>query len=193
MATHRLHIGKDAFYFVTFACYKWLPLINKTNLYDYLPAWSDKLSIRGIKNCGYVAMPNHLHFIFYVENESEGLNKMLGEGKRFMAYEIVKRLQKQKEYSVLKVLEEGVQQNEKIKGKNHQVFRLSFDAKPLNGIDQINNTLDYIHHNPVNGKWNLVDDYTKYPYSSAAYYELGIKSTINIHDFRRWFSESSIE
>jgi hypothetical protein len=71
-------------------------------------------------------------------------HKMLGEGKRFMAYEIVKRLQKQKEYSVLKVLEEGVKQNEKIKGKKHQVFRLSFDAKPLNGIDQINNTLDYM-------------------------------------------------
>jgi hypothetical protein len=33
--------------------------------------------------------------------------------------------------------------------------------------------LDYIHHNPVRGKWNLVDDFAKYPHSSAAFYELG--------------------
>jgi hypothetical protein len=30
--------------------------------------------------------------------------------------------------------------------------------------------LDYIHHNPVKGKWNLVEDYTLYPYSSAGYF-----------------------
>jgi hypothetical protein len=33
--------------------------------------------------------------------------------------------------------------------------------------------LDYIHHNPVKGKWSLVDDFAKYPYSSASFYELG--------------------
>ena len=39
-------------------------------------------------------MPNHLHFVFFVEENSRGLNHLVGEGKRFMAYEIVKRLQK---------------------------------------------------------------------------------------------------
>ena len=33
--------------------------------------------------------------------------------------------------------------------------------------------LDYIHHNPVRGKWNLVDDFAEYEHSSAGYYELG--------------------
>lgn len=33
--------------------------------------------------------------------------------------------------------------------------------------------LDYMHHNPVKGKWNLADDFTKYPHSSAAFYERG--------------------
>lgn len=32
--------------------------------------------------------------------------------------------------------------------------------------------LDYIHHNPVEGVWNLADTYLDYPYSSARYYEL---------------------
>jgi hypothetical protein len=27
-----------------------------------------------------------------------------------------------------------------------------------------------MHHNPVKGKWNLVNDFTLYPHSSAGFY-----------------------
>ncbi len=30
-----------------------------------------------------------------------------------------------------------------------------------------------MHHNPVSGKWNLVEDFTEYLHSSAKYYETG--------------------
>ncbi|HEY5533317.1 MAG TPA: hypothetical protein VIL99_00040 [Ignavibacteria bacterium] len=33
--------------------------------------------------------------------------------------------------------------------------------------------LNYIHKNPISGKYNLVDDYTLYKYSSARFYEQG--------------------
>ena len=36
----------------------------------------------------------------------------------------------------------------------------------------IEQKLDYIHHNPVSGKWNLVEDFTQYLYLSAAFYVL---------------------
>ena len=32
--------------------------------------------------------------------------------------------------------------------------------------------LDYMHRNPVNGKWDLSEDFLAYPYSSARFYEL---------------------
>jgi hypothetical protein len=57
--------------------------------------------------------------------------------------------------------------------KIHQVFRLSFDARICANEKMVEQKLDYIHHNPVRGKWNLVDDFVKYPHSSAAFYELG--------------------
>jgi hypothetical protein len=41
--------------------------------------------------------------------------------------------------------------------------------------------INYIHMNPVSGKWNLVEDYTDYPYSSAAYYELGKENKYITH------------
>jgi hypothetical protein len=68
---------------------------------------------------------------------------------------------------------DGVQIEERKKGKKHQVFRLSFDAKEVSGDDEIVKVLDYMHHNPVSGKWELVEDFVDYPYSSARYYELG--------------------
>jgi hypothetical protein len=35
--------------------------------------------------------------------------------------------------------------------------------------------LIYIHHNPVNKKWNLFTDFADYEYSSASFYKRGIK------------------
>ncbi|MEP0365423.1 MAG: hypothetical protein ABJN36_08075 [Cyclobacteriaceae bacterium] len=69
------------------------------------------------------------------------------------------------------------------KGKRHQVFRLSFDAKKLEG-DAVERVLDYIHHNLVSGIWNLVDDFTDYPYSSAGYYDCEKQSYYTIVYFR---------
>jgi hypothetical protein len=52
------------------------------------------------------------------------------------------------------------------------VFEPSFDAKAISSITFLNQKLDYIHHNPVMGKWHLCEDFTDYEHSSAAFYEL---------------------
>ena len=193
MSTHFVHSEKGAFYFVTFTCHKWLPLIEESKLYNYLPTWANHLKEKGLKTSAYVAMPNHLHFVFFVEEKSKGLNYMVGEGKRFMAYEIVKRLKKLGKEELLSLLAREVQEEERKKGEKHQVFKLSFDAKLLESEKEILNVMDYIHHNPVSGRWGLVEDFTKYMYSSASFYELGITNKVEVWDYREWFSESSIE
>jgi hypothetical protein len=40
--------------------------------------------------------------------------------------------------------------------------------------------LQYIHHNPVRKKWNLVNEFTNHEHSSASFYERGIKRYENI-------------
>ena len=55
--------------------------------------------------------------------------------------------------------------------KIHQIFKPSFDARVCFNEKMIEQKLEYIHHNPVKGKWNLVDDFTKYQHSSACFYE----------------------
>ncbi len=136
-------------------------------------------------------MPNHIHLPVYVEKESKDLNRVIGDGKRFMAYEIISRLKELKAISLLEALSNGVQKNESSKGKKHQVFRLSFDAKQVKGDKEINSVLDYMHNNPVSGKWNLAEEFTSYPYSSARFYELDEKGIVEITDYRSIISESS--
>ncbi|MBA2499223.1 MAG: hypothetical protein H0V30_05805, partial [Chitinophagaceae bacterium] len=105
--------------------------------------------------------------------------------KRFLAYEIVKRLKEKKVNDILDMLHAGVKQREKKKGQIHKVFQDSFDAKECYSEQFIFQKLDYIHHNPVSKKWQLVNDFTDYEYSSASFYEKGIKKyekLVSIHD-----------
>ena len=193
MPTKTIHTQKETFYFITITCYKWKPLFQFSDIYSYLPEWASHLIQGGVIITGYVIMPNHLHLLVYITANVKNLNKLLSNSKRFLAYEIVKKLKNKGEASILKNLEMGVRPEEKRKGKKHQVFQPSFDAKEVQGDDRILRVLDYIHHNPVSKKWMLVSDYTFYPYSSAAFYELGKKSTIPIVDYRAIWDPASSE
>ena len=57
-------------------------------------------------------MPNHLHCMLYLPKEALELYKIISNAKRFMAYEIIKRLKAGKKESLLEKLEEGVKVKE---------------------------------------------------------------------------------
>ena len=85
-------------WFCTFTCKGWLYLFSLTNLYDEIYKWFNILVDKGNEIEAFVpkafGMPNHLHLLIFV-NENESINKLLANGKRFLAYEIVKRLELQ--------------------------------------------------------------------------------------------------
>jgi hypothetical protein len=85
-------------------------------------------------------------------------------------------------------LQNGVQEQERKKGKLHQVFRLSFDAKEIMNEQEINQVLDYMHHNPVHGKWKLENEYINYLWSSAMYYEQEMILEVPVTDYRMLIS-----
>ena len=119
-------------------------------------------------------MPNHLHVILHLKGMSINLNKIVSNGKRFMAYSIITRLEEGMHHDVLEVLYGSVTTRERKKGQKHKVFEASFDAKPIYTKYFLEQKIDYIHHNPVRGKWSLTKDFTDYPHSSASFYEKGI-------------------
>ena len=72
-----------------------------------------------------------------------------------MAYEIVERLKAEGRVDLLKILAERVTNEERKRKKQHRVFEASSDIKPCYNKRFIQQKLDYMHRNPVSGKWNL--------------------------------------
>jgi putative transposase len=173
MAIKWKHDDSCLFYFCTFTCYDWLCLFEMVNGYDLVYKWFDVMKANNHHVTAYVIMPNHVHLILYFPQTGFDLNKIIGNGKRFIAYEIINRLEKAGKKDVLNYLAEAVSERECKKGQLHKVFTDSFDAKGIYTEKFFNQKLSYIHLNPVRGKWQLVKDYTEYEQSSASFYETG--------------------
>ena len=118
-------------------------------------------------------MPNHLHALIDFGVSEKNINTMVSNGKRFIAYEIVKRLQEQNNEEILLKLAEAVTKSDKDRGKKHQVFERSFDFKQITSQHFFLQKLPYMHNNPSSGVWNLVDIPVDYIHSSAKYYITG--------------------
>lgn len=173
MAIKQTHSDAYSFYFCTFTCHQWIPLFEITNSYDCVYKWFSYLKTKNISVVGYVIMPNHLHCILYFKENGFNLNKIIGNAKRFIAYEIIARLEQLNNRDLLTRLSDDVTDREKKKGQLHNVFEESFDAKPIFTEAFMFQKIEYIHLNPVRGKWNLAEDFIQYPHSSASFYETG--------------------
>lgn len=166
--------GSEDTLFITFTCFKWLPLIELTNSYDVIYKWFDYLKTKGHLVTGYVpiaiGMPNHLHALIYFSKTDKAINKIIGDGKRFMAYEIVKRLQQQGREDMLIRLQNAVEAKDRQRGKKHEVWEHSFDSKICRTEKFMNQKLAYMHSNPCAGKWKLAKTPVDYEHSSARFY-----------------------
>jgi REP element-mobilizing transposase RayT len=185
MALHK-KITCPGLYFITFTCYRWLPLIEIVNGYDLVYKWFDILVSAGHAITGYVIMPNHLHVLVYYNGGSQSLNTIVGNGKRFMAYGIVKRLKAQKKYEVLAILERGVCASDRRRGKKHEVWEDAFDAKECRTDDFAFQKLQYIHNNPCAGKWKLAESIIDYLHSSALFYITWQQGIYPVRDYREF-------
>ena len=126
-------------------------------------------------------MPNHLHVLIDFGIYTKSINTIVSNGKRFMAYEIVKRLKKQNGAEILLCLSEAVTKSDKDKGKLHQVFE-SCDCKEITSQYFFIQKLSYIHNNPCSGAWKLVENPVDYVHSSAKFYLTGEQGIYLITD-----------
>jgi REP element-mobilizing transposase RayT len=126
-------------------------LFSITDFYDEIYKWFDIMVALSYHILGYVIMQNHLHYVIHAPRDKKSLNKRVGNGKRFMAYEIVERLKQRNYTDILKILSEDVKPYDRRGGKLHQVFIDSFDAREIFDEQMLKQKLDYIHHNPVSG------------------------------------------
>jgi REP element-mobilizing transposase RayT len=173
MATNKKINEPNGVYFITFTCAQWLPLFKITNAFSSVYKWFDVLNKAGHHIVGYVIMPNHIHILIAFCTSKKSINNIIGEGKRFLAYEIIRVLFLKNEHALLEKLSKEVRPSKKKINKKHQVFERSFDWKECYSINFMKQKVNYIHLNPCKkGLAKLPEDYL---HSSAKYYFTGVQ------------------
>ena len=97
----------DGIYFITITCYNWLHLFEISNSYSAVYDWFINLKKSHHYITGYVIMPNHLHALIGFSNSARNINRIIGNGKRFMAYDIIDKLEEQRNENIFSSIIKG--------------------------------------------------------------------------------------
>ncbi|MEO9853221.1 MAG: transposase [Reichenbachiella sp.] len=157
------YIEPNQIYFWTATINNWQPLLETNNFKDVIIESLTYLSSKKLIDVfGFVVMPNHIHLIWRL-NSKNGKEPPSASLLKFTAHQFKKMLD----------LKELTSYLVNAPNKAHEFWQRDSKATPLWTPKVAYQKLDYIHNNPVNGKWNLANDWVDYHYSSGAYYEIG--------------------
>ena len=165
-------------YFWTATINKWQPLLQRDDYKNVVISSLEYLSnMRKIDVFAFVIMPNHIHLIWRV-NEHNGKETTQASFLKFTAHEFKKMLTKEGESRLLDYAVEA-------QNKDHEFWQRDSLAIHLYTRKVAYQKLDYIHYNPVAGA--LAIDACAYKYSTARFYEMGIREFSFIKDLREQF------
>ena len=174
------HIDKGEIYFWTATINKWQRLLEKNVYKDVIIDSLQYLTDGGkIDVFAFVIMPNHLHFIWRV-NEPNGKESPQGSFLKYTAHTFQKMLRKEGEGKLNDYRIDAAD-------KKHEFWKPDSLAIPLFTQKVAIQKLKYIHVNPLAEHWQLVKDSCDYKYSSAQYYELDKKNFAFLKDLWQEF------
>ena len=160
-----MEIGK--LYFWTATINNWNRLLEEDELMQVIISSLKYLvANRKIEVYAFVLMPNHVHFIWQLM-EMNGKEKPHASFLKYTAHSFEKYLQTNKRIE----LESYRVNSDNKKYEFWQRDSLAFELLKKQTLKQ---KLDYIHYNPLIGRWNLCKEPQDYLYSSASFYENGI-------------------
>ena len=130
-----------------------MSLVDKVNGYEMVYKWFDYLKAQGHFINAFVpiaiGIPNHIHAVISFIETEQNINSIIGNWKKFMAYDIIKRLKENNEGELLNLLANAVERKRKEKNKKHKVWELSFEWEHCSSDKFIQQKMDYIPARPV--------------------------------------------
>ena len=174
------HMELGEIYFWTATINNWQTLLDQDEFKDIVIESLAFLSKGGkIDVFAFVIMPNHIHLIWRI-NEKNGKETSYGSFLKHTAHAFKKKLLSTRPHELNKY-------SVSASNKAHEFWKRDSLAVRMFSEDVAYQKLDYIHANPVSGRWQLVEDFCDYKYSTARYYHLGIKDFDFIKDLREEF------
>jgi len=167
-------------YFWTATVNKWQNLFSNEQYIEVVLSSLRFLSdYKKIDVFAFVIMPNHVHLIWRA-NSLNGKESSQGSFLKYTAHEFKKMIRKDNPKELESYLIKAA-------NKDYEFWQRDPLAIPLFTIEVAYQKLDYIHSNPIVGKWQLVNDPCDYQYSSARFYEKGVKDFEFLKDLREEF------
>jgi REP element-mobilizing transposase RayT len=175
------HIQKGEIYFWTATINKWQHLLQTDEFKNVIVDSLEYLSSHGkIDVFAFVIMPNHIHTIWRV-NENNGKESAQGSFMKYTAHEFKKRLNNGKGDLGLTSFEVNAS------NKQYEFWQRDSLAIHLYTQHVAYQKLDYLHLNPLAEHWCLATDPSDYKYSTAKFYEQGVKDFAFVKDLRDEF------
>ncbi len=176
------NFNSQHFYFVTTTAVKHVHLFKREVIKRIiLDSLHHIRTTRGVKLFVFVIMPNHIHIIVQFTDEYL-LADMMRDFKKFTARQIYRQFSAEGNNRVLDVLKK---EGEKVK-QEYKVWEDGYDARDVFSVEFLQQKTDYIHHNPCQPQWKLVETPEEYLWSTAGFYLDGKPCVILIDDVREF-------
>ena len=157
--------SSNTIYFFTATIHKWLPLLDEENNKEIVIDYLRKLAAENLITVyAFVLMPNHLHII-WKQNKLNGKETPQGSFLKYTAHVFLKGLKISGKSALYEV---------NAANKKHEIWQRDSLSVEIYSRKTAEQKLNYIHFNPVSGKWKLSSDDLSYFYSSARFYENGV-------------------
>ena len=177
------NFNSDYLYFVTTTVVNHIRLFTREDFIRIiLDSFHYLRTVKRIQFFIFVIMPNHIHFIARFREEYT-LSNAMRDFKRHTARQIIRQLQVESNQKILDVL----RKKGKDKKQEFKVWEDGYDARDVFSVEFLEQKMNYIHYNPCQAQWRLVDLPEEFPWSSARFYLVDIPAIIPVDDVRDLF------
>ena len=174
------HMDFDKVYFWTDTVKDWIPIFyHKENIEVLLSSLGGLVQRGLISVYSFVIMPNHLHLVWEIK-EMNGKETPVASFNKFTSHLISKKMK-----SNYPELFFRFQVNEV--DRIIRIWQRDPLAVLMDSVKKVEQKIEYIHLNPLQGHWNLCKRPEDYPWSSAEFYEKGIDRFGFLTDYRDRF------
>ncbi|MEJ7626242.1 MAG: transposase [Ferruginibacter sp.] len=151
-------------YFWTATVHNWYHLFSSESNKKIITRYLKKLSDDGLITVyAFVLMPNHIHLIWQ-QHKMNGKETPFGSFLKYTAHILLREL---------KLTDSATKYKVEVSNKQYEVWKRDSLSVEIYSREVAIQKINYIHTNPVTGKWNLAKDDISYFYSSAEFYETG--------------------
>ncbi len=167
-------------YFWTDTIKEWSRLLEEDTYKNIIiDCWRNLITRNKIQIYGFVIMPNHIHVVWEMIDKN-GKEMPHASFNKFTSHQFLEKIRSTNNQNLSKFKETDID-------RKHRFWQRDPLAIQLNSKSKAEKKLEYIHLNPLQEHWSLVNKPEEYAWSSAKFYETGYDEFKILTDYRERF------